>query len=301
MTKIRRITSSGAANDAVATKIAPAKIQRGRVVVRAIIHAVERPASSPEPRNTAYPKALPANVAVAEAVMQTHTTARMKNGARAAKARPRLPWRGAPGLRLPAQFPLPTERRGPAGAMRRSEFHIRPPAMLVPPCRSPRKVAWVSVLSPERAGGSDSVERVGYRQSERARLVRSIGRTSARAARAARRVEIGGSRRFQPPNLGEVVRDAVGEMCPNPAEGCQYRCRCCWPSGCEDRRHGLRLPLLGVPGSAWSACPELPRVGFANAGGVVFVDESAEEIATAKAGRRGQRRWVAATGPAVGW
>jgi len=25
------------------------------------------------------------------------------------------------------------------------------------------------------------------------------------------------SRRFQPPNLGEAVRDAVGEMCPYPA------------------------------------------------------------------------------------
>jgi hypothetical protein len=43
------------------------------------------------------------------------------------------------------------------------------------------------------------------------------------------------------------------------------------------------------------------RAGFANSGGVVFVDESAEQIAAAKAGRRGQQRWVAAAGPAVGW
>jgi hypothetical protein len=38
-----------------------------------------------------------------------------------------------------------------------------------------------------------------------------------------------------------------------------------------------------------------PRdVGFANSGGLVFVDEPAEEIATAKAIGRIQRRWVAA-------
>ena len=43
------------------------------------------------------------------------------------------------------------------------------------------------------------------------------------------------------------------------------------------------------------------HVGFANSSAVVFVDESAEEIATAKADRRGQRRWVAAAGPAIGW
>ena len=42
-------------------------------------------------------------------------------------------------------------------------------------------------------------------------------------------------------------------------------------------------------------------IGFANSGGVVFVDESAEEIGTAKAGWRGQRCWIAAAGPAVGW
>src|SRR5215211_4835230 len=34
-------------------------------------------------------------------------------------------------------------------------------------------------------------------------------------------------------------------------------------------------------------------VGFANSGGLVFVDESAEQIASAKVGKRGQRRGVA--------
>jgi hypothetical protein len=45
----------------------------------------------------------------------------------------------------------------------------------------------------------------------------------------------------------------------------------------------------------------IDRAGFANSGGVIFVDESAEEIATAKAGTRRQRRWVAAAGLPVGW
>ena len=30
------------------------------------------------------------------------------------------------------------------------------------------------------------------------------------------------SRRFQPPNLGKAVRDAVGEMCPNPAPAADF-------------------------------------------------------------------------------
>jgi hypothetical protein len=38
----------------------------------------------------------------------------------------------------------------------------------------------------------------------------------------------------------------------------------------------------------------LPAVGFANSGGLVFVNESAEQIASAKVGKRGQRRGVAA-------
>ncbi len=37
-------------------------------------------------------------------------------------------------------------------------------------------------------------------------------------------------------------------------------------------------------------------VGFANSGGLVFVDEPAEEVATAYTGSRVQGRWVAAVG-----
>jgi hypothetical protein len=39
------------------------------------------------------------------------------------------------------------------------------------------------------------------------------------------------------------------------------------------------------------------RVGFANSGGLVFVDESAEEIVSSRVGGRCQWRWVAP----VGW
>jgi hypothetical protein len=38
------------------------------------------------------------------------------------------------------------------------------------------------------------------------------------------------------------------------------------------------------------------RVGFANSGGVVFVDESAEEIVSSRVGGRCQWRWVAPVG-----
>jgi hypothetical protein len=34
--------------------------------------------------------------------------------------------------------------------------------------------------------------------------------------------------RFEPPNLGNAVRDAVGEMCPNPALATKKACKC-WP------------------------------------------------------------------------
>jgi len=84
MAKISTIRRSGAANDAVAVKIAPASSQRGRGRRRAMIHAVATPAESPEPENITYPRALPAKAAVTKTLVQTPTTARSKNGTRAA-------------------------------------------------------------------------------------------------------------------------------------------------------------------------------------------------------------------------
>jgi hypothetical protein len=62
---------------------------------------------------------------------------------------------------------------------------------------------------------------------------------------------------------------------------------------------GTRLSTGAVAVSdlldARSPCPPPKRVGFANSGGLVFVDESAEEVAAAEASGRAQRR-VAAVG-----
>lgn len=59
------------------------------------------------------------------------------------------------------------------------------------------------------------------------------------------------------------------------------------------------VETLGSDGAdeAFGDCVRLrrsQRVGFANSGGVVFVEESAEEVATTEASSRIQRRWVTA-------
>src|SRR6266508_7027491 len=65
---------------------------------------------------------------------------------------------------------------------------------------------------------------------------------------------------------------------------------------------GLLVRLSGAlsSGSAGRAAVQIGAlegagdpVGFANSGGLVFIDESAEEVATAKVARRGQWGWVA--------
>jgi hypothetical protein len=48
------------------------------------------------------------------------------------------------------------------------------------------------------------------------RLVESSAHVWARGVRG-EKPQAEESRRFQPPNPGEAVRDAVGEMCPHPA------------------------------------------------------------------------------------
>ena len=56
--------------------------------------------------------------------------------------------------------------------------------------------------------------------------------------------------------------------------------------GVSEREIARRLGINRRTVARLASSDEPPRVGFANSGGVVFVDESAEEIATAKAGRR---------------
>src|SRR6266571_5426141 len=64
----------------------------------------------------------------------------------------------------------------------------------------------------ESVRGSQLVEGMRLVESNCARLRMRSARRGAGAK---------GSRRFQPQNLGKAVRDAVGEMCPNPAPATQ--------------------------------------------------------------------------------
>ena len=66
------------------------------------------------------------------------------------------------------------------------------------------------------------------------------------------------------------------------------------PLACSTPRSGMfLLPKTGSLGRTTSRPLD---VGFANSGGLVFVDESAEEVATTWVSSRVQRCWVAAAG-----
>jgi hypothetical protein len=102
------------------------------------------------------------------------------------------------------------------------------------------------------------------------------------------------ARRHQPLRLTAVTRRLQR---PLPARLPIRRPRPARPA----RQAGPGLSPLGAGRGRHHACTapayrDRYHVGFANSGGLVFVDESAEEVATVETRGRVQRRWVAAVG-----